>query len=68
MLEQQPGELHSAKWDAFDFETRVWAIPAGKMKMRRDHNVALTDQAIALLEELRPLTGECKFLFPSLNS
>lgn len=68
MLAQRPGEIRHARWEEFDLEERVWAIPAGKMKMRRDHNVPLTPQAIALLEELRPLTGECEFLFPSLNS
>ena len=68
LLAQRPGELRHAKWEEFDFESRFWAIPAGKMKMRRDHNVPLPDQAIALLEELRPLTGEGEFLFPSLNS
>ena len=68
MLAQRPGELRHAKWAEFDLEERVWAIPAGKMKMRRDHNVPLPSQAISLLEELRPLTGECEFLFPSLNS
>ena len=38
------------------------------MKMRRDHFVPLTDQAIKLLDELRAVTGECEYLFPSLRS
>ncbi len=68
ILAQRPGELRHAKWKEFDLEERIWAIPAGKMKMRRDHNVPLPAQAIVLLEELIPHTGECEFLFPSLNS
>ena len=68
LLAQRPGELRHAKWSEFDETERVWAIPAGKMKMRRDHFVPLTDQAIKLLGELRPLTGECEYLFPSLRS
>ncbi len=68
LFAQRPGELRHAKWDEFDEAERVWAIPAGKMKMRRDHFVPLADQAITLLDELRPLTGESEYLFPSLRS
>ncbi len=68
LLAQRPGELRHAKWSEFDETERVWAIPARKMKMRRDHFVPLADQAIKLLGELRPLTGECEYLFPSLRS
>ncbi|WP_299777011.1 integrase arm-type DNA-binding domain-containing protein [uncultured Roseobacter sp.] len=57
LLAQRPGELRHAKWSEFDETEKVWAIPAGKMKMRRDHFVPLADQAIKLLDELRPLTG-----------
>ncbi|MEP6018213.1 MAG: integrase arm-type DNA-binding domain-containing protein [Paracoccaceae bacterium] len=68
LLAQRPGEIRHAKWLEFDRGERVWAIPAGKMKMRRDHNVPLPEQALTLLEELRPITGQCEFLFPSLRS
>ncbi|MCX8954084.1 tyrosine-type recombinase/integrase [Ruegeria sp. NA] len=68
LLAQRPGELRHAKWSEFDETERVWAIPAGKMKMRRDHFVPLADQAIVLLDELRTLTGESEYLFPSLRS
>ena len=68
MLAQRPGELRHAKWEEFDLDECVWAIPAGKMKMRRDHFVPLPDSALVLLETLRLLTGECEYLFPSLNS
>lgn len=68
LLAQRPGELRHAKWNEFDETERVWAILAGKMKMRQDHFVPLSDQAIALLKELRPLTGESEYLFPSLRS
>ena len=68
LLAQRPGEIRHAKWEEFDRVERVWAIPAGKMKMRRDHNVPLPEQALVLLEELRPITGQCEYLFPSLRS
>ena len=68
ILAQRPGEIRNAKWEEFDFKEAVWSIPAAKMKMRRDHLVPLPGQALALLEDLRELTGEGAYLFPSLRS
>jgi integrase len=65
---QRPGEVRHAKWEEFDFQEKVWSLPAAKMKMHRDHNVPLPDQAIALLDELRMITGNGVYLFPSLRS
>lgn len=65
---QRPGEIRQAKWEEISFSERVWSIPGAKMKMRRDHNVPLPDQAIALLDELRMITGNGEYLFPSLRS
>lgn len=65
---QRPGEIRHAKWEEFDFQEKIWSLPAAKMKMRRDHNVPLPDQAIALLDELRMITGNGFYLFPSLRS
>lgn len=65
---QRPGEVRQAKWSEIDFQQKIWSLPAEKMKMRRDHNVPLPDQAIALLDELRMITGNGDYLFPSLRS
>jgi integrase len=59
----RPGELRLAEWSEFDEDTQVWLIPAEKMKMRDDHEVPLSRQAIALLNELKPLTGLGRYLF-----
>jgi len=68
ILAQRPGELRHAHWDEFDIEAGVWLIPAEKMKMRKPHSVPLPASALALLDELRPITGQCELLFPSLRS
>lgn len=68
ILAQRPGEIRHAKWVEIDFANKVWAIPAEKMKMRRDHFVPLPDQAIALLDELRLMNGNGEYLFPSLRT
>lgn len=70
----RPGELNWAMWGEFNIEAKEWRIPAeriegqGKgMKMREEHIVPLSDQAIAVLDLLRPLTGHSKFLFPCIG-
>jgi integrase len=68
LLAQRPGEIRQAKWQEIDIETKIWSIPAAKMKMRRDHNVPLPKQAVELLTELREISGEAEYLFPSLRS
>ncbi|MEP4194619.1 MAG: integrase arm-type DNA-binding domain-containing protein [Aliishimia sp.] len=68
ILAQRPGEIRHARWEDFNFEDAIWSIPAAKMKMRRDHMVPLPAQALALLDELRSITGEGAYLFPSLRS
>ncbi|HTZ66208.1 MAG TPA: tyrosine-type recombinase/integrase, partial [Roseiarcus sp.] len=64
----RPGELRAAEWTEFDLHTAVWEIPAGRMKMRKPHRVPLAPRALAILEQLRILTGKDRFLFPSARS
>lgn len=64
----RPGELHAAEWVEFDLDAAVWAIPAGKMKMKRPHRVPLAPAALALLLELHAITGDRRYLFPSVRS
>lgn len=64
----RPGELRHAAWEEIDFEAKVWIIPAEKMKMRKPHQVPLSRQVIALLTELRSITGPTGFVFPSVRT
>lgn len=64
----RPGELRRAEWAEIDLEAAQWNIPAEKMKTRAPHIVPLSTQAIAILESLRPLTGNGRFVFPSERS
>jgi len=61
----RPGELRHAEWSEFDTEAAEWRIPAAKMKMREQHIVPLSRQALDVLDALRPLTGGGRYLFPS---
>lgn len=48
-------ELVLARWREFDLDNAVWIIPAERMKMRREHIVPLSRQAVEILRELRTL-------------
>jgi len=61
----RPGEAAAAKWSEIDFQKAEWTIPAERMKKNRDHIVPLSDQALQLLEVLRPVSGHREFIFPS---
>ena len=64
----RPGELRRAEWAEIDFDKAQWRIPAARMKMREEHVVPLSEQALAVLRELHPLTGQGRYLFPSLRT
>ena len=59
------GELRGAKWDEFNFETAEWRIPAERMKMREQHIVPLSKQAIELLQQIKKFSGGYAYVFPN---
>ena len=64
----RPGEVRGAKQHEFDLEEKKWAIPAERMKMRRDHLVPLSDQAMAIVKRNWIDVEGVELIFPSLNS
>jgi integrase len=64
----RPGELRQAEWTELDLDGAVWSLPAKKMKMRRPHRVPLARQPLAILRELREITGGGRWLFPSVRT
>jgi integrase len=65
MLFPRPGELRCAKWEQFDLDKALWTKPAEMTKTRQEHQVPLPRQAIALLNQLKVIQPDSKFLFPS---
>lgn len=61
----RPGELRGARWNEINIASTTWRIPAERMKMRAEHVVPLSRQAVAVLESIRPLTGGDELVFPS---
>ncbi|WP_175891466.1 MULTISPECIES: tyrosine-type recombinase/integrase [Burkholderia] len=75
LLFQRPGELRAAEWAELDLDAGVWEIPSDRMKRTKQgkasggaHIVPLSSQAVAVLRELRALTGNGRFLFPSVRT
>ena len=62
------GELIGARWDEIHWEKEEWHIPAERMKMKRPHVVPLCRQALALLREIQPRTGDKPHIFYSAAS
>lgn len=80
LLFVRPGELRAAEWSEFDLDNPdgpQWVIPPARRKLRRaekenpstpPHIVPLSRQALGILESLRPLTGDKRFLFPGART
>lgn len=63
----RPAEASATAWSEIDIENKQWCIPAVRMKAKRDHIVPLSEQALELLEIMRPISGNRQYVFPSRN-
>ena len=75
LLFQRPGNIRQMEWAWIDFDEAMLTIPSKDMKRRlhqklngRPHFVPLAPQAVAILQELHPLTGHGRYVFPSLRT
>ena len=71
ILYQRPGNLRMMEWAELDLEIATWTIPSAKMKRNvkekaegEDHVVPLPKQAVTLLDSIRPVTGDGRYVFP----
>lgn len=65
---QRPGELRSMEWTELDLDAAEWRIPGAKMKMKNDHIVPLSTQAIALLRGVEAISRHGRYVFPSIRT
>lgn len=63
----RPGELRHAEWIELEHEAE-WRIPPEKMKMRRPHRTPLSKQALKIIENVKALKIQSRYLFPSVRS
>ena len=57
-------EMRAAEWQEINFEKAEWRIPPSRMKMKEEHIVPLSRQAIAVLKALNGYSGNRHYLFP----
>ncbi len=60
---QRPGEIRQMEWKDVDLTAKEWRYFVTKTEI--NHIVPLSRQAIDVLETIRPLTGEGRYVFPS---
>ena len=61
----RPGEVRGARWTEFDLDAAIWVIPPERMKMRHEHRVPLSLQAVEVLRTMQALSGDRELVFPS---
>ena len=61
----RPGETRGARWVEFDLDAALWVIPPERMKMRTEHRVPLSSQAVEVLRTMETLSGGRELVFPS---
>lgn len=62
------GEARGAEWSEIDLTSRVWTIPADRMKAGREHRIPLSESVCKLLEStLRISSTGSRYVFPSLK-
>jgi integrase len=61
------GELIGAEWTEFDLDGAAWIVPAERMKMKTEHVVPLSRQALEVLNELRSVAGASRYVLPGRN-
>lgn len=60
-------ELIGAEWGEFDLDGATWIVPAARMKMKAEHVVPLSQQALAILRQLQAIGGGSRYVFPGRN-
>lgn len=61
----RPGETRGAKWKEFDLDAALWIIPPERMKMRVEHRVPLSRQALEVLRSMQKFSADRELVFPS---
>lgn len=63
----RPSEASGSRWEEIDLDTKLWTIPAERMKAKREHIVPLSPQALGILDVMKPISAHREYIFPSRN-
>ena len=60
-------ELIRALWEEIDMDNAIWIVPDTRMKMKKEHVVPLSNQALNILSEIKTIAGNSRYLLPGRN-
>jgi len=63
----RPSEASGTRWDEIDFESKIWTIPASRMKAKREHSIPLSSGAMNVLNYMKSISYNREHVFPSRN-
>jgi integrase len=61
----RPAETALAQWSEIDLENNLWIIPAERMKTVVSHQIPLTNEMLAILDAIKPISGGLPYIFPA---
>jgi len=61
----RPNEAAGTRWSEINSDKALWTIPPERMKKNRPHIVTLSPQTLALLEVIKPISGNREYVFPA---
>lgn len=64
----RPSEASGARWAEIDLDTKLWTIPAERMKAKREHIVPLPPQALEILDVMISISAHREHVFPSRSN
>lgn len=64
----RPSEASATRWEEIDLDSKLWTIPAERMKAKREHLIPLSPQALYILEIMAPISKHRDHVFPSRNA
>ncbi|MDR2099274.1 MAG: integrase arm-type DNA-binding domain-containing protein [Campylobacteraceae bacterium] len=64
----RPYNIRFAEWSEINLESATWRIPEEKMKTRKPHLIPLSRQVLEIIQNVKKITGNGKYLFPSPTS
>jgi len=62
----RPSEASGTEWQEIDIDNKLWVISDSRMKMKREHVIPLSTQAIRIIEIMKGITGHNKYMFPTM--
>lgn len=64
----RPSEASGTCWEEIDIQSKLWTIPAERMKAKREHVTPLSAQVLFILEVMKPINANREHVFPSRNA